>query len=151
MNQRNAIALIIAKLAKIRIRISHSHTARSDMNIFTKIRFHVLKMGINMFATDYWACSKEAASFLYYKHKKTKIIMNAIDAKQFVYDSETRANMREQLNLKDKYIIGHVGNFSKGKNYNLLVDIINSLDDSYHLVLVGDGDLQNEIKKHCLC
>ena len=55
---------------------------------------------------------------------------------------------RAKLNIKnnDKIII-FVGELSKRKNQGKLIDVMSYLPDSYHLILVGDGSLQNEYQQ----
>lgn len=104
-------------------------------------------------ATDFWACSKAAADFLFGEQiprEKIKIMPNAIDVDKFAYDQHIREQYREKYGLQDCFVIGHVGRFAYQKNHRFLVDafkeITKKIDDA-RLVLLGDGELFSEIQE----
>ena len=83
------------------------------------------------------------------KHK-FQIMNNAIDAKKFIYNEEVRKQKRAELKVEDKFVIGHVGRFNLQKNHEFLVkcfaDFAKTNDDAV-LVLIGNGEMQEKIKK----
>ena len=83
------------------------------------------------------------------KHK-FQIMNNAIDAKNFIYNEEVRKQKRAELKVEDKFVIGHVGRFNLQKNHEFLVkcfaDFAKTNDDAV-LVLIGNGEMQEKIKK----
>ena len=76
---------------------------------------------------------------------------NAIDYNRFKYDAEKRKEIRNKNNINEStVVIGHVGRFFEQKNHEFLIDVFNE----YHkrnvnslLVLLGDGELMDKIKK----
>ena len=84
-----------------------------------------------------------------WKHK-FQIMNNAIDAKKFIYNEEVRKQKRAELKVEDKFVIGHVGRFNLQKNHEFLVkcfaDFAKTNDDAV-LVLIGNGEMQEKIKK----
>lgn len=60
----------------------------------------------------------------------------------------------EDNNLENKIVITMASRFVKGKDFETLIDAIGQLNDNYHLLLVGDGELFNSVKdyvvKSCL-
>ena len=66
-----------------------------------------------------FACGQDAGDWLYgKKYRKDVIIMNnAIDAKKFEYNPQIEKEMRKELNLEGKFVIGHVGRFFAQKNH----------------------------------
>jgi len=46
----------------------------------------------------------------------------------------------------NKKILLSIGRLSYYKGYNYLIDAMNNLDDSYVLLIMGDGDLMNDLK-----
>src|SRR5690606_27518429 len=75
---------------------------------------------------------------------------NAIDVSRFTYNPVTRASIRKKLEISDTKIIGHIGRFNEQKNHFYLIKIFQELlkiDQSYHLLLVGDGNLSGRIKE----
>jgi glycosyltransferase involved in cell wall biosynthesis len=135
------------------IRIIHSHnTKQAGMKIHFFLH-HINKLNVKKYATNYFACSKSAAKWLYpkyiFKRQKYKIIDNAIDLKNFVFDLEIRNKIRSKFGFsEDLTIIGHVGRFNLQKNHVFIIDVFNKylkLNPKSKLVLVGDGPLRSEI------
>lgn len=84
-----------------------------------------------------------------------QIINNAIDATAYSFNPKKRIEMRHQLGLADKLIIGHVGRFNPQKNHPFLLDIFAALlkkEPSAILLLVGGGEnmLKIQAKAHAL-
>lgn len=95
--------------------------------------------------TDYWACSKAAADFLFgdkISDDRICIMPNAIDLERYSYKPHIRNAIRTQMGLDNNYVIGHVGRFAYPKNQEFLLRILPKLVkqiSSIKLVLVGDG------------
>jgi glycosyltransferase involved in cell wall biosynthesis len=149
--------VLILKLAigyKIKRRIVHAHNANNNLNIINNILHKYNKRRIDKYATDFWACSHEAAKFFYPQHilesKKVKIIHNAIDVKKYKFDVASREEKREELNIANRFVVGHIGRFCYQKNHEYLVRIfheIHKLDESSILLLIGDGELFESVKR----
>ena len=80
-----------------------------------------------------------------------EIINNGIDIIKYSFVIGQRASLRAKMSLSDNdTLIGHVGYFLALKNQSFLVDVFSELlkrDNNYHLVLIGDGALRQEIEK----
>ena len=157
-SQLNAMSTPILRSAyrnNIPIRIAHSRTAGAKPDWRLPIRTFY-KLFIKKYATDYFACSKKAAVWLFGSQTVSEgnvvIINNAIDASLFSYNPDVREQVRDDLKLSNNFVIGHVGRFFYPKNHNFLVDVFEKIlkkkPDS-HMVLVGDGDLQESIIEKC--
>lgn len=146
-------ALYAAKINNIPNRIFHAHGAsitkdwKLPIKLFCKSR---LKSNINY----KFSCGIAAAEC--YFGKKTVIqgnyefIPNAIEVERFLFNKEVRNKLREQYNLKNKHVIGHVGRFMAQKNHSFLLEVFTEylkVDKKAVLVLLGDGELMNSIKK----
>jgi glycosyltransferase involved in cell wall biosynthesis len=156
MTSTASIYLPIAKKYGIEknkpITIAHarnSGVARGIKGIATRIIRYPLK-----YKADFcFTCSREAALDVYGKSwvKKGKVwtIPNAIDAKRFSYNEKVRNELRQELGISGKFVIGHVGRMEFMKNHSYFIDIFNEVckvrDDAV-LLLVGKGELQSEIK-----
>lgn len=166
---------IVSKLiSSENISITHSHCTRSLMINFLSckktIRYHSIQIYpglqsitmngliagvlINFFTKrtlnkiEYpISCSKYVHDTLLFKDKiKTKIVVNG-----------SASNFRKEFNKLDlqsklgfdpncKYIIS-VGRLSPEKNFKFLINtFLNTKKQGYKLVIVGDGDLENELK-----
>lgn len=145
--------------------IVHAHAS----GIYTSDSFKRLKekrlheqvkkqLDINV-ATDFWACSKPAADFLFGEQipsDNIRIVPNAIDLDKFVYNRPMRKSYRERYHLENCFVIGHVGRFGYAKNHRFLIDLFYELVkkiDNAMLVCIGDGELFSEMQEYanCLC
>jgi len=153
MTSTAAIYLPIAKKAGIPVTIAHARSAGVDpglKGLVTKALRYPLK-----YKTDYcFTCSAEAAETVYGRRwiEKGKVwtIPNAIDVQRFVYDSEVREQVRKELGLTGRFVIGHVGRFGFMKNHTYLVDIFAQLckmRDDAALVLIGKGELEGAVRE----
>ena len=112
-------------------------------------------MFLNSNANNYFACSEEAGEWLFGKkiinNNQLKIFKNAINCTEFKFNEDKRKWMRKELGLENKLVIGHVGRFNPQKNHKFLIDIFNEVykkNKESVLLLVGEGDLLEEMKKY---
>lgn len=151
-----------AKKANVPIRIVHSHNSKMMANGLKRIIQYLIhlfyRVQVNNNATDYWACSMEAAKFFYTNRvissNKFKIINNAIQTDKFKYNYKIREKVRNDLELNEKKVIIQVGRFHKQKNHSFSIKFIKEIlkfDKDVILLLVGTGELKeniiNEVKK----
>ena len=136
-----------AKKADIPVRISHSHNTvtRFDFKWPIKILYKYL---LRLVATDYVACGIDAGKYLF--GKEVKVIHNAIDVDKFKFNGKARNKLRKELNIENKFVIGHVGRFEPQKNHNFLIDVFyeyQKRDNDAVLLLIGNGSLEDKIKE----
>lgn len=148
-----AIPAKFCKTSKIIIH-SHSSEVNGDHIKLKKFCHYIAKNIIQYCGTDFCGCSDESVKWMYgdkFERRSIKIINNSVNAEKFKFDQIVRERIRSELNLKDKCVIGTVGNFSYQKNPELLVKIIDELsrvkDRNYILLFVGDGTEKETIKK----
>ena len=129
--------------AGVPIRIAHSRTAISSFSLknFAK---NVIKIPTVKYATHFFAVSKKAGEWLFGKKLmssgKVQIWKNAIDCNKYVYKEQVRQKMRAQLGVSDELVIMHVGNFTKPKNHEFIINVFEQLilnGINAKLVLVG--------------
>lgn len=148
----NLWPLMIAKKLGIPTRIAHSHNAKTTINL--KYFFFLYeKARIKNYCTDMFMCSTPAGIWTFGKDAvnlgKVKFIKNGIETERFVYNEQVRTNKRRQLDIGDKFVVGHVGRFMQQKNHTFLVDIFNEIhkkNPKSVLMLISDGRLMDEIK-----
>lgn len=145
----------IARKAKVPVVIVHAHNSDVDGSlIFLKKKIHELfkKMYLND-PTDYFACSKPAAQWLFSEHiaeNKCFYLKNGIDITKFKFNSTVRDEMRKELDVKNQTVILNIGRMEIQKNQQFLIEIfgkICSKSDNYVLVIVGKGTLKHQIQK----
>lgn len=137
-----------AKKQGVPIRIAHNHNNGSDFGIKTFPRYILGKL-YTVYATNFFACSKEAGEFRF-KNKPYYVMKNGINSAKFIYNQDTRNIIRNKLKLNDKLVVGHIGRFHKQKNHMFLLDIFYKLHQKEKksiLLLIGDGDLKEKIQK----
>lgn len=152
LNQVSGVVMEVCKKQHIATRIAHAHTNKNTNHLIGKIYKYYLQSKINNNATHFFACSQEAAKWLF-KKKETEAILikNGIDIDKFLFSSKDRQNIRKQYHLQDDIVlIGHVGRFSKVKNHIFLLEIF----QEYHkknqnsvLMMIGDGETKEQIKE----
>lgn len=140
--------IFIARFFGIPMRIMHSHNSGFEQKIgfakkaIMKLNRCLLKWG----ATDYFACSQLAGKWMFGEKTPFTVIPNAIDCSKFRFNPEVRHEIRESLNIEDKFVVGHVGRFTYQKNHGFLIDIFNEIhkiNPKAVLLLIGDavGDM----------
>lgn len=145
-------SLYAAKRCGIPIRISHVHSSGFPKN-YKILLSYICRMLIPFTCTHKWACGKKAAQFYYgdkaYKNSDFHIHHNAIDLKKFTFDSDIREAIRGQFDLRDCYVIGHVGRFDAVKNHPYMLDVFAKVyeqEKNARLVFLGEGPNMEDIK-----
>lgn len=136
--------IFIAKFFGIKMRVIHSHNAgfENKIGICRKILIGFNKLLLNFGATHYLACSQKAGKWMFGNNKNFALVHNAINVDAYKYDLEKRQKMRKNLNLENKFVIGHVGRFVYQKNHKFLIDIFNEIHKilpEAMLLLIGDA------------
>lgn len=143
------LPLLAAKKAGVPVRIAHSHSTSIDRDLKYPLKqcFRFLLPGA---ATHMCSCGEQAGLFLFRK-SRFDILPNAIDPMVFRFDEDVRAIKRKELNIGDRFVVGHVGRFSYPKNHLFLLrifsELLSSVPDSL-LMLVGSGEKEEEIRQN---
>lgn len=148
MQSMMPLYLYIAKKNKIPIRIAHSHNGSYEKTVKGFI-LHIFSRFSKKFSSHNIACSNLAGKYLFGK-KSFIVIPNGIDVKKFEFNENIRKIVRNELNLSNEYVIGHVGRFELQKNHRFLIETFNEKlkeNSNYVLLLVGEGKYEKEIKK----
>ena len=155
INTLSVFPLRMAEKAGIKIRIAHSHSTSNPKEWKKNLLKNILRPFSKKYANVYFACSELAGRYLFgnkaFDEGKVVIINNAINLDKFKYNEEKRKEIRKKLNIKnDTFVIGHIGRFVAQKNHTFLIDIFNEMhkeNENSVLLLIGQGQLQNEIKE----
>jgi glycosyltransferase involved in cell wall biosynthesis len=163
LNTFSYFPLKIAEECNIPVRIAHAHIAINKVSFSSvllgkenlkeslkKIVKLQLKKKISKHTTHPFACGELAGNWLYNSNAPYTIMNNAIDAKKFIYNTAIREAYRNKLALNNSFVLGHVGRFNSQKNHIYLIEIFKEVEKLYSnskLLLVGDGHLQDTIKK----
>ena len=134
--------------------ILHSHAAGIDGGFRRlKAALHRACQGALLRnATDFAACSDRAAAWMYPGMDVNRVVMirNGVELERFAFNPVTRARIRGELQLKDAFVVGHVGRFVYQKNHEYLLDAFAAIRrrvDNAKLLLVGEGILFDQTRE----
>ena len=144
--------LKMAKKYGIKKRIIHSHNSRNMDSRLRGMLHSLNRSRIGKYATDFWACSDDAAKWFYNDSLlgKAVVIHNAIDTDKLSYDSKKGSEIREKLGTEGKYVLGNVGRLHFQKNQSFAIEVFSHYvkkDREAVLVLVGQGEDEEMLKR----
>ncbi len=154
----NGPQMLVAWLAKIPIRVCHSHNSqqgrelRDGRTLQVRIYQFIMRWLCSTFSNRYCGCSKAALNFLFgskwENFSKSKVIHNGIDLLKYSKEFDVE-NKKCEIGLSNAYNIVTVGRISFQKNPEFLLEIffeLSKIRDDVDLVWCGKGDLENEIQ-----
>lgn len=144
MGVHNIDFLKYAKKYGIKRRIVHSHTSDWKRGPLIMTLNRINKRFLKFYATDFFACSEEAADYMFKGsiRKKAKVIKNAIDVENFIYSQSKGDEIRKKLGWENKKIIGSIGRLATQKNHPFLIDVLNiaiQKNKDLRLVIIGEA------------
>lgn len=135
----SGFVFIASIFAGVKIRILHAHATKFNTDggsIPNRLKYRLLRRLSIISATDYCACSNDAAVYFFGKSiamKKTHFIHNGVDLDKFRFcETDTTSAL--------KYI-GYIGRFEKSKNHIFLLKVFNKIhenDSCIRLLLLGN-------------
>lgn len=136
--------------------IIHSHSTsngKGSSAIFKAFLQYPLR-----YQADYFlSCSDEAGEWLYGRRVVSSgryhLLQNSINLEQYYPDAQKRILVRKELGVEDKIVYIHVGRFHASKNHVFLLQVFAELikeNKNVELLIVGDGELRDEIKKEII-
>ena len=145
-----------AKKYGIKYRIIHSHNSQNMDSKIRGILHRINRILIKKYATDFWACSKDAGNWFYnkkiIKSNRYLIVNNAIDTDKYKYNTEIRDEYRKKLKLEDNLVIGNIGRLHFQKNQIFLLKIFEEIykkNKNAKLLIIGQGEDENLLKEEC--
>ena len=130
--------------------VLHAHNSQNMGNAINGVLHFLHKRRVRRYASFLVACSEEASSFMFPSKSGSvndaTIIPNAIDTNKYLFDPNTRIQIRKRLGIENGgTVFGHVGRFHPQKNHGYLIDVFAEIhkemgDRKSKLLLVGDGD-----------
>lgn len=131
--------------------IIHSHNTSNGSGLKAKIK-DLMQYPLRYSSDYFMACSKDAGKWLFgekiAKSDKCFVLNNAIDAKSFILDEETRNAYRKEFGVEDKKVYIQVGAFRDQKNYFFTIDLFKEFHENHpdaYLFIVGNGPQRQEI------
>lgn len=149
----SGLVLFVAFLAGVKLRICHSHSNRENIEPKKGLRqwyLRAMKWLIYLFCNKYLSVSKEAERSLYGDVVPAKKLEVFYCGLKHLNQVNVNPALRSELGLADdQLIVGHVGRLSEPKNHRFILQIFARLVERVDatLVLVGDGELRQEIEQ----
>ncbi len=149
-----SVASIVLKIAKENglVTICHSHSISNGKGLKAIVK-KLLQSRIKYYCDYYFACSMEAAEWLYgpeiANSKKCMIINNAIEIEKYRFNQLYRNRIRKKYLVgNDTFLVGHVGRFEIPKNHRFILELIRSMkDNDVVFMLCGGGSLKSEFER----
>ena len=153
-NETSYVALAVAKQMGIRCRLAHSHTSSPYENIKSEIR-RLSGCVLNYhFASHVIGCGQLAGERVFgkwnMKRSKAVVLPNAIDTRKFAFDAALRQEVRQELGLEGKFVLGMVGRLCEEKNYPFALELTDKLRrerPESTLVIAGSGEYREIIEQ----
>lgn len=146
INTLSVFPLYAAKKAGVPVRIAHNHSTAAPGEWKKNILKYMLRPFAKVYATHYAACSRYAGEWLFGKKSMERgevtIFNNAIDLDKFKFDKKVRNEVRKELEIENKFVVGHVGRLCYQKNQEFLIEVFEEVykqNPNAILMLVGDG------------
>lgn len=147
--------LLIAKKAGAKICAARSSNSSDGGSLKVKVINRLARVMFLRYVDVMIAPSDLAAEYTFGKRMVSKgkvhFLKNAIDLNEFSYSETARKEIREEFGLNEEFVIGHIGRFSEQKNHKFLIDVFEKVlmdIPNAKLLLVGEGELQNEIEQY---
>lgn len=131
--------------------VSHSHATRYGETRLSGYRNKIFFMLGKSIPDFFMSCSTEAGIAIFGDRfaEKGRVVNNAIELDRYRFNEDERKKYRKNLNIEDRFVIGHIGHFTPQKNHDLLIDIFHEyqkVNDKAVLVLVGNGYLEQRVR-----
>lgn len=152
MTSTASIYLPIAKKSGVPITIAHARSAGVDKG-FKGILTKILRKSLYKKCDYCLACSALAGKAVFgekaFESGIVKVLPDTVAGARYRYNADMREKMREELQLGERVVLGHVGRFHYAKNHEYLLQIFKEfkeLEPRSILLLVGGGDLMYKMK-----
>lgn len=151
MRSTIAIYLTAAKMAGC-FTIAHSHNTTNGYEKSAKIK-NIVQLPARFVADYCMGCSNRANEWMFGKKKalshKCCVIHNGIDVTRYTFNLQIRNKLRNELKLKDDFVIGNVGRLVQQKNQQMILAAFKLLQSEIpqsRLLMIGDGPLLEQLQ-----
>ncbi len=149
------LSALAARLGGVKHITFHSHNGgQSKRGKFLAFCGMFLRPWFPVIVDSMWACSTEAARYSFpksvIKKGNYRFVPNGIDLEHFRFDPAVREEVRRELGLEDKFIVGHAGRFNHQKNHLFLIDVfaaVKAKEPNAVLLLCGDGEEMEKVRQ----
>jgi glycosyltransferase involved in cell wall biosynthesis len=94
------------------------------------------------------AGTKDSVCAVGVPEEKVQVIPNVLRTGEIAFTAEGRARVRRELGIPpDAFVVGCISRFHYKKRNDVVVDAVKLLDGQAHLVLAGDGEKEDELRR----
>lgn len=138
-----------AKRYGVKHRVVHSHNSTQiESSKINAYREKLIEMNMDKYATDYFACSRDAGKWMF-PGKGYTVINNGVDITRFRYDTGIRDSLRREMNIDDNTVVlGTVGRLSEQKYPEFMVEAFreyHKLNPDSVFIHIGAGEKEREM------
>ena len=148
-NSLAVLDLIAAKLGGAKRVVLRSCNAPTGLSWKARFLHGFFRPILNRVTTVKLAPSQLAADFMFGKNANVKLLNNGVDLSFFQFHPQGREQIREEFNVTNKVVVGHVGRFHTQKNHRFLLAVFKEICKQRKdavLLLVGTGNLEKDIR-----
>lgn len=145
-SETSYVTLRIAQKAGVACRVAHCHTTSPWEGIKGEIRRLSGCLLNYHYATRVIGCGQLAGERIYGKYNmkrpRAMVLPNAVETEKYAFDRQIRREVREELGLEGRFVIGMVGRLADQKNYPFALEIMAKLRHKRPdaiLVAAGNG------------
>jgi len=92
--------------------------------------------------------AKESVAAVGVPAAKIEVVPNVLRADEIAFSAEGRARTRTRLGIPaDAFVVGCISRFHPKKRNDVVVEAVKRLDDDAHLILAGDGETEQELRR----
>ncbi|MEK7595149.1 MAG: glycosyltransferase family 4 protein [Patescibacteria group bacterium] len=147
---------LAAFLARVKVRISHSHTPISTWKkafLGSKLTCFFYSTFVNMFSTRELALTEQIRKIKIkegIKAEKLIVIPNGIDTKKYDIPKTVREGYKNEIKSRygvprDAFVLGNLSRLSIEKGYDTLIEAFSLLKDPSSYLFIGGGGVLEEV------
>ena len=148
------VAVRLAKKLGLPCRIAHAHTTVPYEGIRSVIKRWSGCLMNYPCASHIIGCGRQAGERVFGKYNmhrpKALVLPNAVDTERFSFRPDIRHQVRRELGLDGKFVLGMVARLSYQKNVPFAIELMNRLKDRMPeavLCIVGNGEDEPQIRQ----
>lgn len=147
----SAVAMVVAKQANVKVRITHSHSSgvMKKNNLINRTYFAISRYLIKKDSTHFVACDQKSGEYLFGTPFKGIVLKNGVDLTKFNPTTKVKYELDENLSKPNKIKLAAISSFYTVKNHKFMIEIAKRLDEKkidFVMYFVGRGPLQAEIE-----
>lgn len=144
-----AVCLALAKQKGVATRIAHSHNVTLPGSVAKETARKAFRSVVLHCATDFLACSPEAAKTLVGEMHcgKVKIAKNGINTEDYRFDPYVREKIRKENGWEGRFVVGCIARIALQKNQLFMLQVVKKMalkNARVLLTMVGKGDDEYE-------